>query len=146
MSEIDRMYNESRSTKLGVGWLAFAASLLVVAGIFKILDAIWAFKYDGEISENLQTVLFDSDLAAWGWIWLLLGILLIVAGFAVVKGMEWARWFGVVVLAVAAITNYSWIVFRPFWTLVMEGIYGAAIYGLLVYGGRRDDFRPPASS
>jgi hypothetical protein len=145
MSEIDRMYNESRSTKLGVGWLAFAASLLVVAGIFKILDAIWAFKYDGEISENLQTVLFDSDLAAWGWIWLLLGILLIVAGFAVVKGMEWARWFGVVVLAIVAITNYSWIVFRPFWTLVMEGIYGAAIYGLLVYGGRRDDFRPPAS-
>ena len=48
MSEIDRMYNESRSTKLGVGWLAFAASLLVISGIFKILDAIWAFKYDDE--------------------------------------------------------------------------------------------------
>ena len=144
MSEIDRMYNEARSTKLGVGWLAFAASLLVIGGIFKILDAIWAFKYDDELAGDVRTIVFDQDLTAWGWIWLLLGILLIVAGFAVVKGMEWARWFGIVVLAVAAIANYSWIVWAPLWTLVLEGIYGAAIYGLMVYGGRRDDFRPPA--
>jgi hypothetical protein len=145
MSEIDRMYNEARTTKLGVGWLAFAASLLVISGIFKILDAIWAFKYDDDVSESVQTIVFERDLAAWGWIWLLLGILLIVAGFAVVKGAEWARWFGVVVLAVAAIANYSWIVWAPIWTLVLEGIYGAAIYGLMVYGGRRDDFRPELS-
>jgi hypothetical protein len=144
MSEIDRMYNEARSTKLGVGWLAFASSLLVISGIFKILDAIWAFKYDDELAGDVRTIVFDQDLTAWGWIWLLIGILLIVAGFAVVKGMEWARWFGIVVLAVAAIANYSWIVWAPLWTLVLEGIYGAAIYGLMVYGGRRDDFRPSA--
>ena len=144
MSEIDRMYNEARSTKLGVGWLAFAASLLVIGGIFKILDAIWAFKYDDELAGDVRTIVFDQDLTAWGWIWLLLGILLIVAGFAVVKGMEWARWFGIVVLAVAAIANYSWIVWAPLWTLGLEAIYAAAIYGWLVYGGRRDDFRPPA--
>jgi hypothetical protein len=139
MSEIDRMYNEARGKKLGVGWLAFAASLLVIVGIFKIFDAIWAFKYDDELAGDVRTIVFDQDLTAWGWIWLLLGILLIVAGFAVVKGMEWARWFGLVVLAAAAIANYSWIVWAPLWTLVLEAIYGAAIYGLLVYGGRRDD-------
>ena len=130
MSEIDRMYNEARGKKLGVGWLAFAASLLVIVGIFKIFDAIWAFKYDDELAGDVRTIVFDQDLTAWGWIWLLLGILLIVAGFAVVKGMEWARWFGLVVLAAAAIANYSWIVWAPLWTLVLEAIYGAAIYGL----------------
>jgi hypothetical protein len=93
------------------------------------------------VSDEVQTIIFERDLASWGWVWLLLGILLIVAGFAVVKGKEWARWFGIVVLAVAAIANYSWIVWAPFWTLVLEGIYGAAIFGLMVYGGRRDDFR-----
>ncbi len=132
------MYNEARTSKLGVGWLTFTSSLLVIMGIFRILDAIWAFKYDVDIPDGLQTIIFDGNLAAWGWIWLLLGVLMIVGGFAVVKGMEWGRWFGVVVLAVAAITNYSWIVYRPFWTLVIEGVYLAGIYGLLVYGGRRD--------
>ena len=84
MSEIDRMYNEARGKKLGVGWLAFAASLLVIVGIFKIFDAIWAFKYDDELAGEVRTIVFDQDLTAWGWIWLLLGILLIVAGFVAV--------------------------------------------------------------
>jgi hypothetical protein len=138
MSEIDRIYTENRNTKLGVGSLTFSSSLLVIMGIFRILDAIWAFKYDDEIPGGIQTIIFDQNLAAWGWIWLLLGILMIVGGYAVVKGMEWARWFGVAVLAVAAVTNYSWIVYRPFWTLALEAIYLIGIYGLLVYGGRRD--------
>jgi hypothetical protein len=146
MSEIDRMYNEARGSRLGVGWLTFTSSLLVIMGIFKILDAIWAWKYDDEIPGGIQTIIFDQNLAAWGWLWLLLGILMIVAGFAVVKGEEWGRWFGVAVLGIAAISNYSWIVFRPFWTLVLEGIYFAGIYGLLVYGGRRDPIVPGSST
>jgi hypothetical protein len=86
----------------------------------------------------VQTIVFGRDLTSWGWVWLLLGILLIVAGFAVVRGEEWARWFGVVAAAIGAIANYSWIVVQPIMALVMEGMFLAAIYGLLVYGGRRD--------
>ena len=138
MSEIDRIYEEQRNTKPGVFSLTFTSSLLVIMGIFRIIDAIWAFKYDDDIPSGIQTIVFDTNLAAWGWIWLLLGILMIVAGFAVVKGKEWGRWFGVAVLALAAVSNNSRIVFRPFWTLVLEGIYLAGIYGLLVYGGKRD--------
>ena len=87
--------------------------------------------------------MFERDLAAWGWIWLLLGILLIVAGFAVVKGMEWARWFGIVV---ARRRRHRQLLVDRLATALDAGvgscIYAAAIYGLLVYGGRRDDFRP----
>ena len=142
MSEIDRIYTESRNKRVGVFSLTFTSSLLVIMGIFRIIDAIWAFKYNDDIPGGIQTIVFDTNLAAWGWIWLILGILMIVAGYAFVKGMEWARWFGVAVLAIAAVSNYSWIVFRPFWTLVLEGIYLAGIYGLLVYGGKRDPLTP----
>jgi hypothetical protein len=141
MSEIDRTDNDAPGASWGLGWLAFAASLLVIAGIFKILDAIWAFKYDDERSEQVETIVFDRDLAAWGWVWLILGIVLIAAGFAVVKGEQWARWFGVVAVAVAAIVNYSWIVWAPFWTLGLMAVYAGAIYGLVVHGGRRSDVR-----
>ena len=135
MSEIDRMYAEAQTRK-GTGWLAFAGALLVVGGVLKIIDALWAFKYDDEITEQLQTVVFDRDPSTWGWIWLVLGILLIVAGFSAVSGAEWARWFGVVAAGVAAIVNYSWIVVQPFSALVLQGLMLAVIYALLVYGGR----------
>ena len=50
-----------------VRWLSFAAALLVVSGIFKIFDALWAFKYDDDVI-GLRTVLFEGDLVSWGWV------------------------------------------------------------------------------
>ena len=59
-----------RSTPREIRWLAFAAALLAVSGVFKILDALWAFKYDDDVSQEVQTVLFERDLTSWGWVWL----------------------------------------------------------------------------
>jgi hypothetical protein len=119
-----------------VSWLSFAAALLVVSGIFKIFDALWAFKYDDEVTE-VQTVLFERDLVPWGWVWLVVGIFLIAAGFAVVKGAEWARWFGIIVAGVTAIMSFQWIYFQPLWTILSVGLCVAVIFPLAAYGGRR---------
>jgi hypothetical protein len=121
----------------GVGWLAFAGTLLVVSGAFKILDALWAFKYDDEVSEEVQTVLFEGDLASWGWVWLAVGVVLILAGIAVVGGSEWARWFGIFVAAVAAISFLPWIYYQPLWTILSVTLAMLVVYALATYGGRR---------
>ena len=121
----------------GVGWLAFAGTLLVISGAFKILDALWAFKYDDEVSEEVQTVLFEGDLASWGWVWLSVGVVLILAGIAVVGGSEWARWFGIIVAAVAAISFLPWIYYQPLWTILSVSLAMLVIYALATYGGRR---------
>ena len=47
-------------------------------------------------------MLFENDLAAWGWVWLVLGVLLIAAGLAVLRGAQWARWFGIIAASFAA--------------------------------------------
>jgi hypothetical protein len=121
----------------GVGWLAFAGTLLVISGAFKILDALWAFKYDDEVSDEVQTVLFEGDLASWGWVWLAVGIVLILAGIAVVGGSEWARWFGIFVAALAAISFLPWIYYQPLWTILSVSLAMLVIYALATYGGRR---------
>jgi hypothetical protein len=118
------------------GWLAFAAALLATSGAFKIWDALWAFKYDDEVSEEVQTVLFERDLAAWGWLWLAVGIVLIAAGFAVVGGAEWARWVGIIAAGIAAILYFPWIYYQPFWTMLSVTLAIAVIYALATYGGR----------
>jgi hypothetical protein len=121
----------------GVRWLAFAAALLAVSGIFKILDALWAFKYDDERSTKVQTVVFERDLSSWGWVWLVVGILLIAAGFAVVTGAEWARWLGIVAASIATITFLPWIYFQPLWTILSVTLAVLVIYALAAYGGSR---------
>jgi len=111
--------------------------MLVVSGAFKILDALWAFKYDDEVSEEVQTVLFENDLASWGWLWLVIGIVLVLAGFAVISGAQWARWVGIVAASVAAILFLPWIYYKPLWTILSVTLAILVVYALATYGGPR---------
>jgi hypothetical protein len=119
-------------------WLAFAASLLVISGAFKVFDALWAFKYDDDVSEEVQTILFENDLQAWGWVWLGVGIVLIAAGLAVVTRAQWARWVGIVAASLAAISFLPWIYYQPLWTILSVSLAILAVYALAAYGGRDD--------
>ena len=118
------------------GWLVFAATVLVVSGIFKIFDALWAFKYDDELSPEVQTFLFEHDLASWGWVWLIVGIVLVAAGIAVVSRVQWARWVGIVAASLAAISFLPWIYYQPLWTILSVSLAVMAVYALATYGGR----------
>ena len=139
---MDVPYDERVYTPRGAGWLAFAGTVLVVSGVFKIFDALWAFKYDDEVSEEVQTVLFENDLQSWGWVWLVVGIVLVLAGIAVVSGAEWARWLGIVTASVAAIAFLPWIYYQPLWTLLSVTLAVMVIYALATYGGRRSPGTP----
>jgi hypothetical protein len=110
--------------------------VLIMAGVMRIIDAFWAFDQDGETTGQLEVLLFDDDLAAYGWIWLAVGILLVAAGFGVLSGSQWARWFGIVMAALAAISSMLWVYEFPIWSLLGVGISVMVIYALATYGGR----------
>jgi hypothetical protein len=114
----------------------FAAVVLVTGGIMRVIDALWAFDKDDEIGEGLQVLLWEDNLTAYGWLWLIIGILLIVAGFGVLSGSEAARWFGIAMASIAAITSFLWIYAFPIWSLVGTLIAFAVLYALATYGGR----------
>lgn len=125
----------TRREVAGAPWLLFSAVIMITGGFMRILDALWAFDKDDEIGP-LQTVLFDDNLTAWGWIWMAVGVLLVAAGFGVLAGSEWARWFGIFVAAFSAVTAITWIYAYPIGSLVAILIAIAVIYGLTVYGGK----------
>ena len=127
------------SPQRAASWLAFAGALLVLSGVFKILDALWAFKYDDEVSQEVQTILFENDLQSWGWVWLFVGIVLIAAGIAVVSRIQWARWVGIVAATLAAISFLPWIYYQPLWTILSVTLAVLAIYALAAYGGPDQD-------
>ena len=117
-------------------WMSLAAALLIVSGIFKILDGLWAFKYDEERSEEVFTVIFERDLIAWGWVWIAMGVLLIAAGLSVVTGAEWARWVGIIAAGLATITFLPWIYYQPLWTILSVSLAVVVIFALVSYGGQ----------
>ena len=91
------------------GWLTFSAVVLIVAGIMRVIDAIWAFSYHGAIPGNLQGALLGHSIATYGWIWLIIGIILIAAGVLVLgpgnaPSAEISRWIGIIAAALGAIS------------------------------------------
>jgi hypothetical protein len=117
----------------GAGWLLFASVIMIMGGIMRIIDAFWAFDTDDR--DNLRVLFFDDDLNAYGWLWLVVGVLLVAAGFSVLAGAEWARWFGIFMATLAAVSAMLWIYAFPIWALVSVLISVMVIYALTVYGG-----------
>ena len=120
----------------GVGMLAFSAILLVTMGIFRIFDGIWSISYHGSVPDNLQGGLFGTTLSTYGWVWVVLGILLILAGVGVLLHVQVARWFGVVMASLAAITAITWMPYYPVWSLLYIYLAAIVIYALVVYAAR----------
>jgi hypothetical protein len=123
-------------SRRGEGWMVFAAIVLMVAGVMRLFDAIWAWRYHGTVPENLQKALFGSTLSTYGWLWLAVAIILFLAGVGVLARSQLARWIGVGAGAIAAISAIWWIPYYPVWSLVYIGMGVLVIYALAAYGAR----------
>jgi len=77
-----------------------------------------------------------GDLRSWGWVALILSILLLLAGIGVLIGNQLARWFGVAMLGLDAIAQMFVIPAYPFWSLTIIALDVVALYGLCAYGSR----------
>jgi hypothetical protein len=120
----------------GDGWIIFAAVVLFVGGIMRIFDSIWAFRYHGALPDNLQNALLGQNLKNYGWLWLFVGIILILCGFGVMMRSQVSRWIGIFAGAVAAITAIWWIPYYPGWSILYIAIGVIVIYALAAYGSR----------
>jgi hypothetical protein len=121
----------------GAGWLLFAATVLGLAGIFSIIDGIVALSRSRFYAAGATFVF--SDLRTWGWITLLVGVLLVIAAGGVLNGSSFARWFGIFAASLSAIGQFMFIQAYPFWSFIVFACDVMVIYALAAYGGRREE-------
>lgn len=114
----------------GGGWVAFAGVILILAGLLDIVNGLWAIDHQ---DAPVDTLFFKNDLEAWGWFYIIVGIVVILAGFAVFNRSVWGATIGVIVAMLGAISNMLWIFQFPVQSLVLIIIYVMVIYALLVY-------------
>ena len=118
------------------GWLFFAGTILGLAGLMRVFDALWAFRYDGQVADGLEGAILGTSLSTYGWVWLIVGLGLIGASFAVLNRSQFARWIGIIAGAVLAISAMWWMPFYPVWSLVYILIGVLVVYALAAHGGR----------
>jgi hypothetical protein len=119
----------------GAGWIVYAATMLGLAGTLAVLDGIVALSRSSFYAAGARFVF--SDLRTWGWITLALGVVAILAAFAIVAGAAWGRWFGITVASLNAIGQLAWIQAYPWWSVAIFTLDMLVIYALAVYGGKK---------
>ena len=120
----------------GAGWLIFAGVVLMMAGVMRFFDAIWAWTYNGALPNNLQQTLLGHSLTTYGWVWLFIAIILFGSGVAVMVRSQFARWIGIIAGGLGAVTAIWWMPYYPVWSLVYIFIGILVIYALAAHGGR----------
>ena len=112
----------------GSGMLFFAGTMLGLAGIMRIIDSIWAFSYKGALPDGLKDGTLGSDLKNYAWLWLAVGIILLVSsGFVLVRS-QFARWVGLFAAAIAGISAITWMPYYPIWSLTYIAIAVTVLY------------------
>ena len=129
-----RPSNDTGDRVEGHGLLIFASILLMVLGLFNLLDGIAAVARSHVFIANAHYVV--GDLRTWGWVVLILGALQLLASVGVLTGNQFARWLGVAVVGLNAFAQFFFIPAYPFWSLTIIAVDMVALYGLCVYGNR----------
>ena len=120
----------------GAGWLFFAGTILGLAGLMRVVDSIWAFRYDGALPSGLKDGALGDNLTTYAWVWLVVGLVLIISSFMVLSGSEFARWIGMIAAGIAAISAMTWMPYYPIWALTYVVIALLALYALAAHGDR----------
>ena len=116
-----------------VGLIVFAGIMMIMVGVFQAIQGVVALFNDTFYVAGEEWV-FSFDITTWGWIHLVMGIVVVAAGFFVLQGAVWARAVGVAVAALSAVLNFMWLPYYPVWSLLIIALDVFVIWALIAHG------------
>lgn len=132
---------ESRSDPQLSGWavggVTFAAVLMILVGTFQLIAGLTAI-FDDQFFVVTENYVFDIDTSAWGWIHLILGTVVALAGFSLLGGSAWAGMVALVLAVLSAVSNFFFIPYYPFWSILMIALACWVIWALTRPGALRE--------
>jgi len=124
--------SQSQPSRTAIGWIMFAAIMLIVTGGFSMLQGLsWVLhsnRFPGTDS------VFSGNVKTWGWVSLILGAVLLISGLALFSGNVLARTVGVIAALVSMLTSFASLEFRPVWGICVIAIDVAVIWALTAHG------------
>jgi hypothetical protein len=112
-----------------LGGITFAACILTMIGVFQILAGLTAI-FDDEFFIVAENYTFDIDTTVWGWLHLILGVLLLVTGFGLFSRSAWAGVTAIMLAMLSAVLNFFFIPYYPFWSILLIALDVWVIWSL----------------
>lgn len=131
------MSQDRQVSHTAIGLTIFAAILLIISGVSHAIVGIAGIaKDDATVYANTldKTYVLHMSTATWGWIQLILGIIVALAGIGLFSGQLWARTVAVIVTSVSLVANFGFIPIYPLWAFVLIAINIAIIWALTAHG------------
>jgi hypothetical protein len=113
------------------GWITFAGIAALMAGAYNALSGIAALADDDTLAAQAEEVLYGIDLTAWGWFWLLVGLVQLVTGVLILGRNPWGLWLGVAIACISALFTVFVVFVFPLWAIAVLTIDFLVLYGLL---------------
>ncbi len=129
------MSKQQSSTYSGgaVGLTVFAAVMMIMIGVFQSIAGIVALLND-EFYVVGEEWIFQFDITIWGWVHLLLGVLIALAGVGLFGGQVWARTVGVILAVISGIVMFAWLPWYPLWAILIITLDVFIIWALTAHG------------
>jgi hypothetical protein len=117
-----------------VGWIAFAGVIMIMIGVFEAVDGIVGI-LDDNFYVATQHYTYELSTTAWGWIHLILGIVVVLAGIGLFTGNIAARIVAVALAVLSAVANFLWLPYYPVWSIIVIALNVTVIWAIMAHGG-----------
>jgi hypothetical protein len=120
-----------------VGWIYFAAFMMIMLGFWHAIAGLSAilkkaiYTTGGQLGDGY---FLKFNVSTWGWIHLILGTVIVLAGFALFTGAVWARTVGVILAFVSGLAAFAWLPYYPVWAILLIAAAVSTIWALTTHG------------
>ena len=125
---------EKEASGGAVGLILFAGILMIMVGCLQFFEGLVAV-FNDTFYVATRNYLFQFDATTWGWIHLIVGLIVVLAGWGLLSGRTWARVVAITVAVLSAIANFLWLPYYPFWALTLITLDVFVIWAVAAHGG-----------
>jgi hypothetical protein len=118
---------------VAVGFIVFASMMMILSGSFQVITGLIAL-FNDEFYVATANYVFQFDVTTWGWIHLLLGVVVAAAGIGLLAARTWARVVGITIAMLSALVSFAWLPYYPVWALVVITLDVFVIWALAAHG------------
>lgn len=122
-----------RTSSAWVGWVVFAAVIVITMGAFEAIEGLVAIFKDQYYLVPSTGLVVSVDYTVWGWVHLIIGVVSILAGIALLQGRSWGRIVVIVLAGVSALVNLGFLSAYPIWATLVIAFDVIVIYALTVH-------------